>query len=75
MTTIDRDTLERGPEPLKTMTTFRERAHGCRNFGMHLVPVAATAGAGIRLSIGDAVEVLEYDAERKAEWQQRFGRL
>ena len=41
MTTIDRDTLTRGKEPLATLSTFRERAHGQRNFGMHLVPTVA----------------------------------
>jgi len=39
MTTIDRGTLARGPEPLATLNTFRESA-GQRNFGMHMIPVA-----------------------------------
>ena len=39
MTTIDRTTLERGPEPLATLSTFREREKGQRNFGMHMIPV------------------------------------
>jgi uncharacterized protein YcbX len=38
MTTIDRDGLGRSTEPLATLSAFRERAHGCRNFGVHLVP-------------------------------------
>lgn len=74
MTTIDRDSLERGPEPLKTLSEFRERANGCRNFGMHLVPVAATANACVQIAVGDTVEVLEYDAKRQAEWHHNFGR-
>ena len=39
MTTIDPLTLTRGPEPLETLSTFRERDHGQRNFGVHLIPV------------------------------------
>lgn len=42
MTAIDRDSLERngcGGEPLATLSTFRERKGGQRNFGMHLIPV------------------------------------
>ncbi|KAL7464260.1 hypothetical protein ACHAXS_004599, partial [Conticribra weissflogii] len=42
MTAIDRDSLERngcGGEPLATLSTFREREGGQRNFGMHLIPV------------------------------------
>lgn len=73
MTTIDRDTLKRkGGEPLKTLSTFRERKNGQRNFGMHLIPVidkdARTSGLGI--AEGDEVEILEYDNERRAEWMQ-----
>ena len=34
MTTIDRDTLKRCGEPLNTLSTFRERDNGMRNFGM-----------------------------------------
>lgn len=71
MTTIDRDTLERGNEPLATMKLFRERDHGCRNFGMHLVPCAGSPARGFEVSVDDAVEVLEYDPARKAEWQQQ----
>lgn len=71
MTTIDRDSLDRGPEPLDTLSTFRERESGQRNFGMHLIPVASTCPAIIQL--GDDVQVLEYDAERQAEWNKLFG--
>ena len=73
MTTIDRDSLGRGPEPLATMNEFRERS-GQRNFGMHLIPVASTCGAdGTIIRVGDKVEILEYDEERKAEWERLFG--
>jgi uncharacterized protein YcbX len=51
MTTIDRDSLERGPEPLATLNTFRERA-GQRNFGMHLVPVMPIAASAEPMSFG-----------------------
>ena len=75
MTTIDRDTLERGPEPLATLSTFRERANGMRNFGMHMVPVwnssmehAETSTVQVR----DKIEVLEYCEERLKEWKRLF---
>lgn len=71
MTTIDRQSLQRGPEPLATLSTFRERAAGQRNFGMHLIPVPGTYPATIDL--GDKVHVLEYDAERLEEWKRLFG--
>ena len=68
MTTIDRDTLRRGgPEPLATLGTFRERAHGSRNFGVHLVPCDGWGGMP-EIAVGARVEVLEHDAERRAEW-------
>lgn len=77
MTTIDRTTLERGPEPLATLSTFREREHGQRNFGMHLVPIVVggtgTGAAPASVRVGDTVEVLEYDEERRAEWERLFG--
>lgn len=71
MTTIDRQTLKHGPEPLATLSTFRERDHGQRNFGMHLVPAEGWAGAG-RVSVGGRLEVLEYHEERRAEWLRLF---
>lgn len=71
LTTIDRDTCERGPEPLATLSTFRERAHGQRNFGMHMIPVASTCPNTI--NVGDTIEILEYDDERLAEWKKLFG--
>lgn len=71
MTTIDRDSLARGPEPLATLSTFRERDAAQRNFGMHLIPVASTCPA--TLKVGDTIEVLEYNADRQAEWKKLFG--
>lgn len=70
MTTIDRDGLERGPEPLATLSTFRERSNGQRNFGMHLIPVAGQNN--LEIEVGDDMEVVEYDEERRAEWQRLF---
>jgi uncharacterized protein YcbX len=75
MTTIDRDTLERGPEPLATLSTFRERSNGMRNFGMHLIPVPTDSlGSGdAQIAVGDTVEILEFDDERRSEWEHHFG--
>jgi len=70
MTTIDRDSLARGPEPLATLDTFRDR-DGQRNFGMHMVPVAPIAGDNV-IRLGDKLEILEYDEKRKAEWEKLF---
>ena len=75
MTTIDRDSLERCGEPLSTMNSFRERDNGQRNFGMHLIPARPwELGEEDRISVGDEVEVLEYDEQRKAEWMRLFGK-
>ena len=75
MTTIDRDSLERCGEPLSTMSSFRERAHGMRNFGMHLIPILEGGESDQRtISVGDEVEILEYDKDRRAEWQRLFGK-
>ena len=73
MTTIDRDTLERGGEPLSTLSNFRERDNGQRNFGMHLIPARPCDLTEERISVGDEIEVLEYDEERRAEWMRLFG--
>ena len=70
MTTIDRDTLKRGPEPLSTLSTFRERANGMRNFGMHLIPVEGTYDSDSKILLGAEVEVLEIDEERRSEWER-----
>ena len=72
MTTIDRDTLQYGPEPLATLSTFRERANGQRNFGMHCIAAEGTP-SGARIAVGDKVEILEYDEERRGEWLRLFG--
>ena len=75
MTTIDRDSLQRGPEPLATLSEFRERAKGMRNFGMHLIPCPETVGqGGVTISVHDKVEVLEYDPERQAEFLRVHGK-
>lgn len=69
MTTIDRDSLERCGEPLSTLSTFRER-NGQRNFGMHLIPARPWELTEDRIYLGDEVEILEYDKERRAEWMR-----
>jgi len=74
MTTIDRDSLERCGEPLSTLSTFRERDNGQRNFGMHLIPARPWELKEERISVGDEVEILEYDEERKAEWMRLFSK-
>jgi uncharacterized protein YcbX len=83
MTTIDRETLERGPEPLATLSTFRERSNGQRNFGMHMIPIITAPNAKQQgtteessssslVRVGDTLEVLEFDEERLAEWKRLF---
>lgn len=72
MTTIDRDSLERGPEPLATLSTFRERANGQRNFGVHLIPVEGGIPVGATITVDDEVEILEYDEDRRAEWKKLY---
>mmetsp|Transcript_6650 Transcript_6650/g.18613 ORF Transcript_6650/g.18613 Transcript_6650/m.18613 type:complete len:350 (-) Transcript_6650:2874-3923(-) len=74
MTTIDRDTLERKGskgEPLSTLSTFRERSGGMRNFGMHLIPdpKSRLSMADCAVSCNDTVQVLEYNEERRNEWK------
>ena len=76
MTTIDRDTLKRCGEPLNTLSTFRERNNGQRNFGMHLIPIlndVVDNNMG-HISVGDSIEILEYDEGRRAEWTRLFGK-
>ena len=73
MTTIDRETLERGPEPLATLNTFRERSNGMRNFGMHLIPVADSITEQSTITVDDEVEIVSYDDERRKEWKELFG--
>ena len=72
MTTIDRDSLERCEEPLSTLSNFRERDKGQRNFGMHLIPARPWELKEERIFVGDEVEILEYDEERRAEWMRLF---
>ena len=75
MTTIDRDTLKRSGEPLNTLSSFRERENGQRNFGMHMIPVLENGESeGMVISVGDQVEILEYDEERRSEWMRLFGK-
>jgi uncharacterized protein len=73
MTTIDRDSLDRCGEPLATLSTFRERSHGMRNFGMHLIPDPATFSKDNPqdnvISEHDIVQLIEYDADRRREWE------
>lgn len=70
MTTIDNDTLESSPEPLRTLSEFRERPvrSGVRNFGMHLVPVKGLPPDGVEIAEGDCVEVLEL----RGLWERCF---
>ena len=69
MTTIDRETLEYSAEPLATLSTFRERANGQRNFGIHMIPVEGVP-EGALISVGGTVEIVEYDDARREEWQR-----
>lgn len=74
MTTIHRDTLARGSEPLATLSEFRERDHGMRNFGMHLIPCQDGIPEGATITVDDEVEILEYNEERRAEYLKLFGK-
>lgn len=75
MTTIDRDTLKRCGKPLNTLSSFRERENGQRNFGVHMIPVLENVESeGMVISVGDKVEILEYNEERRSEWMRLFGR-
>ena len=75
MTTIDRDSLEKSSEPLDTLSLYRERAHGCRNFGVHLIPIPSSCGKQCdpmeeigKLALCGRLQVLEYDEGRRLEW-------
>lgn len=72
MTTIDRESLAAGPEPLATLATYRERANGQRNFGIHLIPLEPIPH-GARISVGATVEIVAYDEARREEWLRLFG--
>jgi hypothetical protein len=54
VTTTDQATAERGPEPLKTLASYRRDADGAVMFGRNLVHETKTG----RLAVGDAVELL-----------------
>lgn len=71
MTTIDRDTLTRAKEPLKTLKKFHSM-NGNINFGIHLVPTRNLPAEGLEIRIGDTVDVLEYDQERVREHQKHY---
>lgn len=74
MTTIDRDNLGRSGDVLSALSSFRERKNGQRNFGMHIIPVEGSITSGRnKISVGDEVEILEYDDDRRAEWMRLFG--
>jgi uncharacterized protein YcbX len=60
VTTLDPDTLEAGPEPLRTLARFRA-ADGKVHFGQNLLP-----DGGGTLRLGDPVEVLEAGPPRPA---------
>ena len=60
VTTLDPDTLEAGPEPLRTLARFRA-ADGKVHFGQNLLP-----DGGGTLRVGDPVEVLEGGPPRPA---------
>ena len=48
------------------------RAPPALSFGMHLIPVEGLA-EGATVEVGAAVEVVEVDDERRAEWERLFG--
>mmetsp|Transcript_4241 Transcript_4241/g.10798 ORF Transcript_4241/g.10798 Transcript_4241/m.10798 type:complete len:334 (-) Transcript_4241:178-1179(-) len=74
MTTIDRDTLKRCGEPLSTLSAFRERDNGQRNFGVHLIPVCGGGDDEEKeVSLGNEIKILEYDEVRREEWRRLFG--
>ncbi|HEX3443553.1 MAG TPA: MOSC N-terminal beta barrel domain-containing protein [Chthoniobacterales bacterium] len=54
VTTTDQITLERGPEPLKTLATYRRNSDGGVNFGMNFFCESSTGtirvGDGVRLT-------------------------
>ena len=41
---------------------------------MHLIPVRPWELKEERIFVGDEVEILEYDEERRAEWMRLFGK-
>lgn len=71
MTTIDRDTLARGKEPLKMLGQHR-KVGGSINFGVHLIPTRSLPAEGFEIRIGDELKVLEYHEERVQEHQKKY---
>jgi len=53
VTTIDKDTLEKNKEPLKTLNTYRKQKDGAM-FGMNVIPLNEG-----EINVGMSVEVLE----------------
>ena len=53
VTTIDKDTLERSKEPLKTLNTFRNQG-GEAMFGQNVIPLNEG-----RLEVGMSVQVIQ----------------
>ena len=53
VTTIDKETLEKSKEPLKTLATYRNQADGAM-FGMNVIPLNEG-----EVKVGMSVEVLE----------------
>jgi hypothetical protein len=45
-----------------------------RNFGMHLIPVEGGIPQGATITVDDEVEILEYDEERRAEWEKLYAK-
>jgi uncharacterized protein YcbX len=53
VTTIDKETLERNKEPLKTLATYSKQK-GCAIFGMNVIPLNEG-----EIKVGMNVEILE----------------
>jgi uncharacterized protein YcbX len=53
VTTIDKETLEKSKEPLKTLNIYRKQEGGAM-FGMNVIPLKEG-----KIKIGMSVEVLE----------------
>jgi uncharacterized protein len=55
ITTTDQITLERGPEPLKTLATYRRNSDGGVNFGMNFFCESSTG----TIRVGDIIRLAE----------------
>ena len=73
MITIDRDSLKRDTEPLKTLASFRKRKGGGINFGMHMIPCSGLPAGGVDIYADQELVILEYDEHRRAEWVRLSG--